>query len=201
MCLVCARPGAGLCPACHASLRPSATRLVRGVVAVSAFAHEGTAARLVHNLKYRRSIAAARVLARAMAQHVHREQAVLVPLPRALGRRVVYGIDPAVVLADELASRTGMPSVRAPTAPLWWRRRAGRPRRDRTGVSFQLRSDPGGHLILVDDVLTSGATASSAVEAIGRTDISILTATSAGTMDIRSKTVPAPWEVAWQRGD
>lgn len=182
MCLVCARPGNGLCRGCQTSLRPSAARLVGGVVAVSAFAHEGTAARLVHNLKYRRSLAAGGMLARAMAKHVHRERAVFVPLPRALGRRVVYGIDPAVVLAGELARRTGMPMVRALDAPLWWRRRAGRSRRDRTGVSFRLRSDPGSHLILVDDVLTSGATAASAVEAIGRTDISILTATSAGTM-------------------
>lgn len=182
MCLVCARPANGLCPECRSSLRSSPSRLVGGVVAESAFAHEGTASRLVHNLKYRRSVAAGRVLANAMARHLHRQPSFLVPLPRALGRRVVYGIDPAVVLAEELARLTGMPMVRAVDAPLWWRRRAGRPRRDRTRVSFRLRSDPGSHLVLIDDVLTSGHTAASAVEAIGRTDISILTATSAGTM-------------------
>ncbi|MGI9528904.1 MAG: ComF family protein [Acidimicrobiia bacterium] len=182
MCLVCARPAERLCRGCQTSLRPSAARLVGGVVAVSAFAHEGTAARLIHNLKYRRSLAAGRMLADAMAEHLHRKRAILVPLPRALSRRVVYGIDPAVVLAGELARRTGLPVVNAVDAPMWWRRRAGRPRRDRTGVSFRLRTDPGSHLVLVDDVLTSGATAASAIEVIGRTDISILTATSAGTM-------------------
>ena len=200
MCLVCAQPASGLCQSCRAALRPSACRIVEGAVASAAFAHEGTGARLVHNLKYRRSLVAGRMLAHAMAQRVHQSHAFLVPLPGAVGRRVVYGIDPAVVLASELERLTGLPVARVVDAPLWWRRRAGRPRRDRTGVSFRFRSDPGSHLILIDDVLTSGQTAASAVRAIGRADISILTATSAGTMSSRSTTVPAPREVAWHRG-
>jgi len=182
MCLSCALPAKGLCQSCLSSLRPASTRFVAGVVASSAFTHEGTAARLVHNLKYRRSLAAGHVLARCMAPHVHHDAAFLVPLPRAVLRRVSYGVDPAVVLARELASLTGLPVVRALEAPLWWRRRAGRPRQDRHGVGFRLRNDPGTHLVLIDDVLTSGETAASAVDAIGRSDISILTATSAGTM-------------------
>lgn len=182
MCLACARPALGLCRSCQSALRPSSARFVAGVVASSAFVHEGTAARLVHNLKYRRSLPAGRMLARSMAPHVHHGAAHLVPLPRAIGRRVSYGIDPAVVLAGELGRLTGLPVLRVVDAPLWWRRRAGKPRHDRTGVAFRLRADPGSHLVLIDDVLTSGETAASAVDAIGRRDISILTATSAGTM-------------------
>lgn len=182
MCIACARPASGLCQPCLNDLRPSSTRYVGGVVASSAFLHEGTAARLVHNLKYRRSLAAARVLARCMEPHLHQDAAFLVPLPRAASRTLWYGVDPAVALAREVSRLAGLEVMAALDAPLWWRRRAGRPRHDRTGVGFRLRVDPGGHVVLVDDVLTSGETAASAGAAFGRSDISILTATSAGTM-------------------
>jgi predicted amidophosphoribosyltransferase len=152
------------------------------VVADAAFAHEGTAARLVHNLKYRRSIPAGGLLARSMERHLHPAASALVPLPRAVGRTLTYGIDPALSLARHLGARSGLPVVNALDGPLWWRRRAGRSRRDRKGVGFRLRVDPEGHVVLIDDVLTTGETAASAIRAFGRSDISILTATSAGTM-------------------
>ena len=117
-----------------------------------------------------------------MADHIQPDAAYLVPLPRAIGRTVAYGVDPASVLAGELHAITGVPVAGVITAPVWWRRRAGSSRAARHGVGFRLKNDPGMHLVLIDDVLTTGQTAASAVGAIGRPDISILTATSAGTM-------------------
>jgi predicted amidophosphoribosyltransferase len=156
--------------------------MVAGVVVGSAFVHEGAAAKLVHSLKYRRCLGSARLLADAMAPHLRPDARWLVPLPRAFSRRVKYGVDPAVELAAALGELTGTPLAFALGAPMWWRRRAGRPRDTRGEVAFRVRSDPGSHLVLIDDVLTTGATVASAVRGFGRGDISVLTATSAGTM-------------------
>jgi len=143
----------------------------------------GAAIRLVHNLKYRRSVHAGRLLAAAMVAGVPGDASALVPMPRSFVRRVVYGIDQASVLANELSVRTGLPVFRGLDAPLWWRRQAGADRAHRHPIAFREIGPVPAHAVLVDDVLTTGTTVVSALSAIRQRGISVLVATSAGTMD------------------
>jgi ComF family protein len=138
----------------------------------SAFLLQPPADRIVHRLKYRgwRSLAApmaermARVL---MPPDVVAEARWLVPVPTTRSRAQQRGYDQAELLAHELASRS-----HRRVAPLLERTRATPSQtglqpaaraanvagtfRVRTGAADRVR---GAHLLLVDDVLTTGATA------------------------------------------
>lgn len=148
------------------------------------FSHRNAAARLVHNLKYQRSLGSGRFLGSLMAERVPVGTATLVPVPRVLVRRVAFGIDQTQVLADAISSITGIPVVRALRAKPWDRRSAGKNRSERSLTDFVMRLEPASRPVLVDDVCTTGGTLAGAAIALGLAEASALVATSAGTMDI-----------------
>lgn len=126
-----------------------------------------------------------------MVSGLPRDTAVLVPIPRSFVRRVTYGIDQARVLADEVGNLTGIEVLDALGAPLWWKRRAGARRRDRHAIDFRrIAAVPEG-CVLVDDVFTTGSTVMSAVAVSGSRRISVLVATSAGTMESGTPLFPS----------
>ena len=185
-CLACTMPCSGLlCERCRFELRPAPEVTVGpGLIGVAGFVHEGSARRLVHALKYRAVFAAAEPLADAMAESIPGSATALVPVPRATLRAFRHGIDPAAVLAAEVARRTGLPVVDAIKPRLWWRRHAGRSRDERSTVPFL----PTGSLVprnaaLVDDVLTTGATARAAAAALEGLPTLVLVATCASRME------------------
>ncbi len=187
LCLACALPGYPLCDACVASLRRAPPVVIGGVPFEAGFRHVGAAVRLVHNLKYRRSVQAGRFLAAAMVSGLPSDAAALMPVPRSFVRRVTYGIDQARVLAEELSRLTGLPMVNALGAPLWWKRQAGADRKDRHAIDFRRLDPVPERAVLVDDVLTTGATAMSALSILDQHELSVLVATSAGTMGSGTK--------------
>ena len=194
-CIACSAPASPpgpLCEACPATLHQAAPRRIRGVEVDAAFAHAGAAARLVHALKYRGSLSAAAFLAHHMADTIDPQATCLVPLPRTLARRLRFGIDPAVELCRIVAARTDLPVVRALDAPVWSARHAGAARARRATVAFRRARSVEGHAVLIDDVVTTGVTVSSAMDMIAPCDMSVLAATSAGTMDQGAERFPAP---------
>ncbi len=183
LCLACAMPGWPLCDRCVASLKRAPPAVIGGVSVEAGFRHAGAAVRLVHNLKYRRSVRAGRILAAAMVSGLPGDATVLVPVPRSFVRRVAYGIDQARVLAKEVSNLTGLEMLDALGAPLWWKRQAGAVREDRHAIDFRRITGVPDGAVLVDDVFTTGTTAMSAIAAADARRMSVLVATSAGTME------------------
>lgn len=186
-CLACAMPGWPLCDACVGSLRRAPPSRIGGTSVEAGFLHVGAAVRLVHNLKYRRSIRAGRLLAAAMVSGLPSDATALVPVPRSFVRRVTYGIDQGRVLAEQLGNLTGLPVVDGIGAPMWWRRQAGADRAHRHAINFAAISRVPPGAVLIDDVLTTGATAMSALAVIDTSELSVLVATSAGNMEPGAK--------------
>lgn len=166
-----ALPGLSGCPSCR-PWPPGSAR------AAAPYRMAGDAARLVRSLKFGGWFALADPMGRAMAPAARRLAAPgppprLVPVPLSAGRRRERGFNQAELLAGALSAATGWPVsgelVRRPGG----RRQArlGRwERRSNVRGRFVLRdpdSVPGERpVLLVDDVVTTGATAGACAGAL-----------------------------------
>lgn len=183
ICVACGEWTSGpLCLPCRKCLRPGHSGLFGGVVVSYAFHHSGTGRLLVHRLKYQGLSSAADILSAAMAPLVPPGAAALVPVPRSPARRVAYGVDPAKELARRMGRILDVPVVTALVPPLWWRRHAGRTVSQRSAPAFSARGSVSGGLVLVDDVVTSGATLRGAAAALAGQILAGISATSPGMM-------------------
>jgi ComF family protein len=166
----CAEPvdEAGPCPRCRRAPPPF-------VSAHAAFVHTGPLARAIHRFKYEGHSALALPLARALAAEAAPWLAqvgraggpTLVPIPLHRGRLLRRGYDQAALLSRALARATRLPlrtgllhRIRATC------RQVGLTEAERTENvhgAFAVRGRvPSGTVVLVDDVLTTGATARAA---------------------------------------
>ena len=160
-CVICgasAIPRTKLCPACT-TRRPPVDRTV------CALAYSPPVDYLVGRLKFHRDLrvipALAGLLLRAVAPGSGMDGLVPVPItaPRLRGR----GFNQALEIARVLSKGTGVRITRA----VHRRRGADTPqsslrdtaaRRANVAGAFQARADIGGHVAIVDDVVTTGAT-------------------------------------------
>ena len=153
-----------LCPTCSRSLRGiGEVRLGSGLLVRSLFVHEGAIRSAVHALKYRGVDRIAAVLAPGLAGLLPADTSALVPVPRALARRVRYGVDAGRVLARAIAESAGLPVADVLRAPL--RHRSQLRVRRAEGLRFRLVEQAPRRAVLIDDVLTTGATISAAAAA------------------------------------
>ena len=153
------------CSGCRRRLKPASDQLLAGgVLLVPAFEHTGPARTLIHHLKYRALIGYADLVAEVLVDRLPR--APIVPVPRVLSRRVKYGVDPAQLLAERLARRIDVPVVNLLATSYHTPRRAGGDH----SVPVRppaIKSRPDRPIILIDDVVTTGATLRACIEAIG----------------------------------
>lgn len=118
----------------------------------------------MHQLKYRGFGGFAEMAASELGDLI--PPVPLVPVPRALTRRLKYGVDPARVIAEALSRRLQVPVVDILAPRIHSPRRAGRTH-SRPVPPFRLRRAPPGEVAIVDDVVTTGGTALAAVAAVG----------------------------------
>lgn len=180
---------------------------LRGFDAAYTFgAYEGALRELIHLFKY----AGVRTLARplggylAMALPRDRRFDALVPMPLHWLRRWRRGFNQSELLAREVSRRCGIPVLKAVRRTRATRTQAGlspSARRENVAGAFRLRRRvrlEGMRLLLVDDVMTTGATAAACASALKRGGAAMVALLALARVDRRAA-APAVMEfsVAW----
>ena len=182
LCAACADPCPATDPICHrcaaalAATRPGTIQLPGIETVAWAAPYEGVARQLVTALKFGHRLQLAAVAAERIAATLAlANEATLIAVPPAPMRHRRRGFDPAQLIATELAARLGLEHAQ-PLRRTDGPRQVGRPRADRVAVPPRVR--PVGPIpnraLLVDDVLTTGATlvaCATALRAAGTSEI------------------------------
>lgn len=176
LCAACGRscrPQAVLCTRCGRRLAAARPLLGRGPAGLdrawSSASHEGVARDLVAALKFRRLLPVADLMADRIQwlAPAHMLSGTIVPVPPAPSRLRRRGFDPAGELAGALAERLAIQPepclVRSGGS-----RQVGRRRAERIGHPPRIRAIAAAprSVILVDDVLTTGATLTACARAL-----------------------------------
>ena len=162
------RDGGFDCPDCRKKLAPLRAGAEDGLFC---FWHEGAARRAVHRYKYEGKRYLAPALASQLAALVKERDIcpdVLCAVPLSNKRRRQRGFDQAVLLAEELSAMIGIPFLPVLARIRHTRTQQGLTRRERLinvkdafapKKKADLQAVAGKSILLVDDVVTTGATA------------------------------------------
>lgn len=174
-CTRCAQPMATADPICGSCLRrPPPLDAV-----IAAFDYGFPVDRLLPRFKFHRDLAAGALLGDCLAQATSGAvpPAALVPIPLHIARLRERGYDQALELARMLARRHALPlrtdllhRVRA-TSPQSRLDAPARRRNLRAAFAVQQLPDLPAHVVLIDDVMTTGTTLNAAAHALRRAGV------------------------------
>ncbi len=167
------RPEAVICTRCSRRLAAAEPLLGRGSPGLdrawSSAPHEGVARNLVAALKFRHLLPVAELMADRIhwLAPAHMLSGAIVPVPPAPARLRRRGFDPAGELAAALAQRLEAP-LEPCLARRGGRRQVGRRRAERLGQPPRIHATGSvpRSVLLVDDVLTTGATMTACAQAL-----------------------------------
>lgn len=177
-CAGCGRLGALLCDACRRRLvvyDSDLPRIADHLTGVRiAYVFEGPLRHALHHLKYHRRRRVARPLGALMAAHLRSHPLpcdALIPVPLHPQRLKERGFNQAELLAREVAAATGLPLIVGPLERIKATSQqalldvAGRI--ENVADAFVWRGPaPPARVVLVDDVLTTGATVNACAAAL-----------------------------------
>jgi ComF family protein len=175
LCAACRAPVRGgdpLCARCRRAIEPLPDAPVQagGLAVWAPVAYEGPARALVARLKFHGAAALADRLAAAIAARAPTAllSGALVPVPTPAARRRRRGFCHAELIAAALARRTGLPLAALLERGDDGRRQLGRARRERLRAppAFRAVRAGGAEVVLVDDVVTTGATLAACARAL-----------------------------------
>ncbi len=139
--------------------------------------HAGLARALVHNLKFRGHRHLASVMADAMCPLLLPDVDLIVPIPLHRDRMSERGYNQAALLAREIGSRllcdvelTLLLRIRS-TRPQTGLAKSDRLINVRGAFALTGKVDPSKHVLLVDDVSTTGATLAACADALSRAGV------------------------------
>ncbi len=188
-CPVCGASGAAPCDRCARRLKAAPAlptpKDVDGCVA--ALSYTGAGRELVARLKYRNARVSVPGLADAIAALVDPATVDVVTwAPTSAVRRRERGFDQARLLARAVARRLHRPCrallKRSPGPP-----QTGRPKRDRVnGPNFTATRKAPKRVLLIDDVITTGATVSAAARALRSAGASEIRAAAAARTPLKA---------------
>ena len=174
------RSGALWCPTCSASvmtLPDASTQVtVQGHRLIAPFAYAGPVASAIHRLKFKNRPELAHAIGRRLASDVRlaglSQDAKLVPVPATAERIVERGYNQAALLASALSRATGLKHCptglrRTHLAPHQvGANKAQRAQQVAGAFIASPRAISNANIILVDDVVTTGATSAACAQAI-----------------------------------
>jgi len=198
-CTGCSAPGRQLCRTCEAALapRPTLRTVTAGGVRLptaSGLAYDGVARSVLLAYKNAGATGLAPPLARALRaaigealEHAAGDDVVLVPMPATRRSSVERGYDPVRLLLR----RARLPAARvlALTRSGADQARLGREAR-RSNAAGSMRAAPaavGRRVLLVDDVVTTGATLAEAARALGQVGAEIVGAATVASTPLHQR--------------
>ena len=188
-CAGCGAPDVALCTGCRAALapRPYSRTLASGLEVYAGLAFEGVPARVLRALKEEGRTGLTRSLAPALRAAVAAAQpgsviAVPVPASRAAMRRRGYRV------VDLIAQRAGLPVERllvASRASADQRALGRDARRRNVAGTMRARDAAGRRILVVDDVVTTGATLDEAVQVLRDAGAEVIGAAAVAAVPLR----------------
>jgi ComF family protein len=174
---------------------------MRGFDAAYSFAaYEGTLRHLIHLYKYARIRTLAGPLSNLLMRAMPLDERFdcIVPVPLHWMRRWNRGFNQSELLARAVSRRTGIPVAKALSRPRSTRTQAGlsnHARRQNVTRAFRARPVEGKRILLIDDVMTTGATAAACALALKRAGAQRVALLTVARADRR---IPAPRMVPYQ---
>lgn len=190
VCVACRQPCDAQAPLCRTCVRELNFELpVWGdpppgaLNAVSSFRHEGAARELLQAFKFGRLSGLSSLMAGYMAEHLGEllGEATVIAVPPSQARARLRGFDPAGMLATEVCRLAcSMPPETGVIERKGYGRQRGRGRQQRLAAPPMIRplAPISGPVVLVDDVITTGATIAACSSALKRCGAGEVTALS-----------------------
>lgn len=158
-CSVCDEPANGICGACVDALEPAVVPPLVGFEQATVLcSYEGVGADLIRSIKDQNKRQGLTALVSALASSLSSDFDAIIPVPAQPARRRERGYDVPELMSSRLSRRIGVPVLHG-LARVDDGSQRDRGRVERQSVEFRATSRVPERVLLVDDVITTGATA------------------------------------------